>query len=159
MSAVVVSRKLAVKHRLAKNTGANASAAARAYRSQGGSMSSAEGGSSQPIASETNSATYQGAGLRRGSTDATPIDASTDSRIAKNTRAFTTHVLPNRSENETMLRVSSSRNAAPSRKKWGLKRRIDSPTHRVLANTTTIAIPRIMASAASSGAAIDGCRR
>ena len=135
MSAVVVSRKLAVKHRLAKNTGAKASAAARAYRSQGGSMSSADGGSSQPIASETNSATYNGAGLRRGSTDATPIDASTDSRIAKNTRAFTTHVLPNSSANETMLRVSSSRNAAPSRKKWGLKRRIDSPTQRVLANT------------------------
>ncbi len=57
------------------------------------------------------------------------MDASTESRIAKNTRALTTHVLPNSRPNETRLRVSSSRNAAPSRKKCGLNRRIDRPTH------------------------------
>ena len=48
---------------------------------------------------------------------ATSIASRTESRIPANTRAFTNHVVPKRSANCTTLFVSSSRKAAPMKKR------------------------------------------
>ncbi len=64
-------------------------------------------------------------GIELGPVAFTTIEARTLARIAKNTKAFTTQVFPNRRPNVTKLRVSSRRKATPSTKKCGLNRRID----------------------------------
>ena len=59
----------------------------------------------------------------------------------------------------TRLRVSSSRNAAPSRKKCGLKRRTESPAQRAEPMTSSVANNRIITMAAMNGGEIPGWRR
>ena len=54
----------------------------------------------------------------------------------------------------TRLRVSSSRNAAPSRKKCGLNRRTESPAQRAEPMTSSVANSRIMTIAAMNGGEI-----
>ncbi len=76
------------------------------------------------------------------------IASNTLARIAKNTSALTSHVVPNRRLNIARLRVSSNRNAMPSTKKWGLNLRIEVPLRYAARPIRRPASATIVASAA-----------
>ena len=103
-------------------------------------MSSDSGGSTNATASATNSSPYSSPARRIRSRALTKIASSTDARIAKKASALTSHVEPNSSEKLTSDRVSSSRNAVPSTKKCGLKRRTEVPPTRAAPSTPSSAM-------------------
>ena len=101
------------KTRLARKTGANASALAARNRGTAGSPSSDSCGTIHATARAAMSAPYSTAAGGSRTHLAVSTARYTARRTPAKTREFTNQVVPNSSANCTMLLVSSSRKAAP----------------------------------------------